>query len=73
VRNEGQFARNISFALGKIKMRKVVKPKIIYKYVGDESPEKKQEAEKIMEKFYFSLFDEAAKRLREKKKSKKDK
>lgn len=54
-------------------MRKVVKPKIIYKYVGDESPEKKQEAEKIMEKFYFSLFDEAAKRLREKKKSKKDK
>jgi hypothetical protein len=52
-------------------MRKVVKPTIEYKYVRDESPEKRKEAETIMEKFYFSLFDEAAKKIREKKNLKK--
>jgi len=50
-------------------MKKVVKPKIIYKYVGDESPEKKEEAEKIMQEFYFQLFDKAAANLKEKKKN----
>ena len=52
-------------------MRKVIKPKIIYKYVRDESAEKKKEAEKVLEEFYFHLFDEIALKIRNKRKSKK--
>ena len=48
-------------------MRKVVRPKITYKYVGDESLEKKKEAKKIVQDFYFSLFDKIAKKLKDNK------
>jgi len=51
-------------------MRQIVKPKIIYKYVGDESPQEKEKAEKRVQEFYFSLFDEIVKRSKEKKKTK---
>ena len=50
--------------------RKPKEIKITYKYVGDESPEKKAEAEKRVDEVFDMIFDEAFKRIKEKKASK---
>jgi len=44
-------------------MRKPREPKIVFKYVGDESPEKKKESEKTLEIVYNRLFDIAARNI----------
>ena len=48
-------------------MRTVRKPKIVFKYISDKSPEKKKESERRLEGVYNILFDIAAKNLRKKK------
>jgi len=47
--------------------RKPKKIKVTYKYVGDESPEAKVEAEKRVEEVFDMIFDEAWKNIKEKK------
>jgi hypothetical protein len=44
-------------------MKTARKPKIIFKYAGDESTEKRKESEKTLEIVYNRLFDIAAKNL----------
>lgn len=56
-----------------INMRKVKPIKITYKYVGDESPEKKKEAEKALDEVFDKLFDQAYRNLKEKKRLEKSK
>lgn len=37
-------------------MRKVVPPKLVWKYVGDESPEKRRESEERVKQVYDRIF-----------------
>jgi len=48
-------------------MRKVKPIKITYKYVGNESPEKKKESEEALERVFDRIFDKALKNLKERK------
>ena len=51
-------------------MRKIKEPKLIWKYTGDESPEKKREAETSLHMAYNRIFGMVRDRLLEKKRLK---
>jgi len=48
-------------------MRKVVPPKLVWKYVGDESPEKRKESEERVRQVYDRIFTVVADNIRKKK------
>ena len=48
-------------------MRIAKKPKIKFKYIGDESPEKKIESERILESVYNRIFSKAFDHVRKNK------
>lgn len=50
-----------------MRKRKPKEIEIIYHYVGDDSPEKKKEAEKKVDELFDYLFDQTFKYMREKK------
>lgn len=50
--------------------RKVKIPELTWRYVGDESPEKKAESEKQLDLAYKRIFDLAAQNIKQRKQQK---
>ncbi len=48
-------------------MCKVVPPKLVWKYIGDESPEKRRESEERVRQVYDRIFTAVADNIRRKK------